>query len=270
MKRVLSLVVAMLLAVSLSGCLADYDTPKSEELSGQYDFYSDSQSALSSGMAITPEQADEVFIVLVSCGMDSKVTNVTRKSGDDGHCQISAGLFVYDLYYTDGVVDRVEYKGEELYPNPAPSEPAPTEEPDAQEVPATLEQAIDGAIEAARADKEGVNIYDGQSVGEDGDGSYVDIYLSGQDGFSVSLIRKGMWMEATDILRELQPRTDLERVTIFWSFPLIDSYGNSTTETVMKVLFEKETLDKINFERFDWNNIPDIADEYYEHAALKD
>ena len=43
----------------LSGCLADYDTPKHAELSEQYDFYADSQSALSSGMAITPEQADE-------------------------------------------------------------------------------------------------------------------------------------------------------------------------------------------------------------------
>jgi len=41
-------------------------------------------------MAITPEQADEVFIVLVSCGMEAKVTNVTRKAGDDGHCQVSA------------------------------------------------------------------------------------------------------------------------------------------------------------------------------------
>ena len=91
MKRLLSLFLAACLALSLSGCLADYDTPKHAELSEQYDFYADSQSALSSGMAITPEQADEVFIILVSCGMEAKVTNVTRKAGDDGHCQVSAG-----------------------------------------------------------------------------------------------------------------------------------------------------------------------------------
>lgn len=135
MKRLLSLFLAACLALSLSGCLADYDTPKHAELSEQYDFYADSQSALSSGMAITPEQADEVFIVLVSCGMEAKVTNVTRKAGDDGHCQVSAGLYVYDVYYTDGVVDRVEYNGEELYPNPAPApvEPAPTDDPAALE-----------------------------------------------------------------------------------------------------------------------------------------
>ena len=144
MKRLLSLFLAACLALSLSGCLADYDTPKHAELSEQYDFYADSQSALSSGMAITPEQADEVFIILVSCGMEAKVTNVTRKAGDDGHCQVSAGLYVYDVYYTDGVVDRVEYNGEELYPNPAPApvEPAPTDDPAAPETPATLEKAV--------------------------------------------------------------------------------------------------------------------------------
>jgi len=124
MKRFLFLVLAAVLAAALVGCggvLADYDTPKSEELSGKYDFYRDSQASLSSGMAITPEQADDVFVVLVSCGMDSKVSNVTRKSGDDGHCTITSGISKFDVYYTNGIVDRVEKGGEEVYPAPAPA-----------------------------------------------------------------------------------------------------------------------------------------------------
>lgn len=267
MKRFLSLLLLACLSLSLSGCLADYDTPKHAELSEQYDFYSDSQSALSSGMAITPEQADEVFIVLVSCGMEAKVTNVTRKAGDDGHCQVSAGLYVYDVYYTDGVVDRVEYKGEELYPNPAPAA-APVEESDVPEAPATLEQAVNDAIEAANAEKTDVRIYDGESVGEDVDGSFVDIYLVGKDNFSASMIRGGMLIQANDILSALQSRDDIGYISLFWSFPLVDIYGNSSMETVMKVTFYKETLDKINFEKFDYNNIPEICDAYYQHAAL--
>ena len=69
-------------------------------------------------MAITPEQADEVFLVLISCGMDGKVSSVTRKAGDEGHCTVSAlgSLGAFDVYYTDGVVDRVEKGGKELYP----------------------------------------------------------------------------------------------------------------------------------------------------------
>ena len=120
-KRFFSFAVAAALVLGLAGCggvLVDYETPKSEELSTQYDFYSDSQRELSSGMAITPEQADEVFLVLISCGMDGKVSSVTRKAGDEGHCTVSAlgSLGAFDVYYTDGVVDRVEKGGKELYP----------------------------------------------------------------------------------------------------------------------------------------------------------
>ena len=125
MKQLLSLVLAFGLIFSLAACgvLVSYDTPKSEELSAAYDFYSDSQRSLASGMAITPEQADDVFMVLVSCGMNGKVSDVTRKWGDDGHCTVTADFSKYDVYYTDGVVDRVEKSGKELYPNPEIDEP---------------------------------------------------------------------------------------------------------------------------------------------------
>ena len=106
MKRFLFFVLLAALVLSLAACggaVVDYDTPKSGELSAAYDFYRDSQASLASGMAITPEQADDVFLVLISCGMDSKVSNVTRKQGDDGHCTVSSGFSTYDVYYTNGV-----------------------------------------------------------------------------------------------------------------------------------------------------------------------
>ena len=121
MKQILLFLLASVLVLSLAACggaVVDYDTPKSGELSAAYDFYRDSQASLASGMAITPEQADDAFIVLVSCGMDSKVSNVTRKQGDDGHCTVTSGFSTFDVYYTDGVIDRVEKSGETLYPAP--------------------------------------------------------------------------------------------------------------------------------------------------------
>ena len=48
-KRFFSFAVAAALVLGLAGCggvLVDYETPKSEELSTQYDFYSDSQREL--------------------------------------------------------------------------------------------------------------------------------------------------------------------------------------------------------------------------------
>ncbi|MEY8576334.1 hypothetical protein AALD01_18665 [Oscillospiraceae bacterium 21-37] len=79
MKRVLSLILAAGLALSLSACgdvLVDLDTPKSSELSAQYDFYPDSMNTIRADMQITPEQADDVFIALVSCGLDGKISTV--------------------------------------------------------------------------------------------------------------------------------------------------------------------------------------------------
>lgn len=36
----------------------------------------------------------------------------------------------------------------------------------------------------------------------------------------------------------------------------------------MKATFYKDTISKINFDNFDYNNIPVICDDFYQHAAL--
>lgn len=116
MKKVLSLVVAAMLALSLAGCgdvLVDLDTPKAEELSGQYDFYPDSMNTIRAEMGITPEQADEVFIVLVSCGLDEKVTSIFENSGV---YTVNYGGDSLDVTLTDGVVETVCSGQDTLYP----------------------------------------------------------------------------------------------------------------------------------------------------------
>lgn len=272
MKKLFSLILAAGLILSLAACgaVVDYDTPKSEELSAAYDFYTDSQRSLASGMAITPEQADEVFIVLVSCGMDGKVSNVTRKQGDDGHCTVNTvtSFTAYDVYYSDGVVDRVEKGGKELYPNPEPEPEEPdTTEPNEPEAPATLEELIDAAIDKANAEKEEVKLVDTESE-ESPDEKRVEIYLAGSDNLTTNMIRKGMWMKTSTILEALQSCEDISEIVTTWSFPMIDAYGNSFEDTVMIITVSKATLDKINFEGFLWENLPDIADDYFQHRLL--
>ena len=274
MKKLCSLILAAGLILSLAACgaVVDYDTPKSEELSAAYDFYSDSQRSLASGMAITPEQADEVFIVLVSCGMDGKVSNVTRKQGDDGHCTVNTvtSFTAYDVYYTDGVVDRVEKGGKELYPNPEPEPEEPdTTEQNEPEAPATLEELIDAAIDKTKAEKEEVKLVDTESE-ENPDEKRVEIYLAGSENLTTNMTRKGMWIDANDILKALQPCENISEITITFSLPLIDAYGNSFEDTVMVITVSKATLDKINFDRFLWENLPDIADDYFQHRVLNE
>lgn len=129
--------------------------------------------------------------------------------------------------------------------------------------PATLEEKIDDAIIKARGEKEDVKVLDNVNGGKN-----IEITLKGKDNLTTNMIRTGMLIQAKEILEELQPLEEITQVCLFWTFPLVDVYGNEKTDTVMKILIKKETLKKINFENFDWNKFPTIADDYHESAAL--
>lgn len=115
MKKVLSLVLAAALAASLSACgaLVDLDTPKSEELTAQYDFYPDAMNTIRADMKITPEQADEVFIILTSCGLDGKITNISESKGA---YTVYYGGSSLDVVLSDGAVETVYSGRDMLYP----------------------------------------------------------------------------------------------------------------------------------------------------------
>ncbi|MEA5041402.1 MAG: hypothetical protein VB053_02560 [Oscillibacter ruminantium] len=119
MKKFVLSCVGVLLAFSLSGCgaLVDTDTPKSSELSSQYDFYSDSVNEIRTGMKITPEQADDVFIALTECGLNEKVTYVSgRKASGATYYNVSYGGNSLDVYLNDGAVQQVKSGDDVLYP----------------------------------------------------------------------------------------------------------------------------------------------------------
>lgn len=117
MKKILSLALSTLLVLSLSACggvLVDLDTPKSGELSAQYDFYPDSMNTIRADMQITPEQADDVFIALVSCGLDGKISTV---SGKDGVYKVRWGANTLEVTMNgDGTVSQISDGKNILYP----------------------------------------------------------------------------------------------------------------------------------------------------------
>lgn len=119
MKKLVLSCVAVLLAFSFSGCgvLVDTDTPKSSELSSQYNFYSDSVNEIRTGMKITPEQADDVFIALTECGLNEKVTYISdRKASDTTYYNVSYGGNSLDVYLNDGAIQHVKSGDNILYP----------------------------------------------------------------------------------------------------------------------------------------------------------
>ena len=76
MKRIL-LLLSVLLCLSLCSCgvFVDTDTPKSAELSNEYDFYENSVASIRGACNVSPEEADEIFIILVNnCGVDKEIS----------------------------------------------------------------------------------------------------------------------------------------------------------------------------------------------------
>jgi len=138
----------------------------------------------------------------------------------------------------------------------------------------SIEEAVDYAIEKTNAIKDdntlkgSVRINDHYETGD----KVILIYLKGKESLTgnSNSIKKSMLLDANNILHFLQRYNNISEICIFWSFSLVDVYGNTYDDNVMKVLFEKPTLDKINFENlnFDFNNIPKVADSYYEHPLF--
>lgn len=243
---------------------------KSDELKEQYSFYEKTVKEICNQMKVTQEQADEIFIILVDCGLNQEPTYIIGSNDSYTVDFGKIGEGVTNLYVKteNGVVTEVKNGLTVVYPkdisepetsdNTSNSDSLPIEE-------LTLEAAVDSAIESARVEKDRVSINDDLGTGS---GKIVLLYLKGGDNLTNKMIKTGMLMDTKDILQTLQPRDDISEITFFWSFPLVDAYGNTSEDTIMKVNISKETLGKINFERFDYNSIPDIADDYFEHTAL--
>lgn len=83
MKNKTVLLVLLVYCLLLTGC---GDAPVSErfaELSEKYDYYEKSIDQLKVIKDSTPEQLDDIFLILIDCGMDSEVTTVSEKIFSD-------------------------------------------------------------------------------------------------------------------------------------------------------------------------------------------
>ena len=91
----------------------------------------------------------------------------------------------------------------------------------------------------------------------------------GHDNFTEAMIKKGMWMDVHDSLKDLKDNQDIKTITVSVLFPMQDAYGNSSDDAVMKMTFGPETRSKINWENFTWSGIPKIAEDYWEHPYFR-
>ena len=91
------------------------------------------------------------------------------------------------------------------------------------------------------------------------------------DNWTSNMMRKGGLMDSLAIAELVTEHTilgDLGEIDITFQTDLTDAYGNSEIGTVLEVVFTAETLAKINYDNVLHENVPAIADYYWEHPSF--
>lgn len=112
------------------------------------------------------------------------------------------------------------------------------------------------------------------------DGSYVEHYIEEDtlwltlnlgDNLTANMMRKGGLMDAlalAELFEEHSILGDIPELDITFETELTDAYGNSSPGTVLEVGFTAETLAKINYDNVLHENVPTIADYYWQHPLF--
>jgi len=95
----------------------------------------------------------------------------------------------------------------------------------------------------------------------------VIIKYPSNDGLSVGSIRRSTQRQIVAIARVVRAFTQ-DELFITVTGPLTDAYGNTSEADIIRLRITRPTLEKINFDNFDIDNLPVIADYYWQHPAL--
>lgn len=107
-----------------------------------------------------------------------------------------------------------------------------------------------------------------EEIGYIEEGEQLFIRINTGTGWSTDSMKNSMRVQTHDILRDVNDIDDVSTVNIGFRLPLQDQYGEESVEDVMNLVFYEETINKINFDNVLQDNMPDIADEYWNHPAL--
>ncbi|SFE59169.1 hypothetical protein [Alteribacillus iranensis] len=101
------------------------------------------------------------------------------------------------------------------------------------------------------------------------DNQFLLIRAQGSDNLTTNMIRTGMWIDTASVLEDLDGVEGIDTITFNIQFPMVDQYGAESLDIVMKLSFDKETRDRINWNNFLHDNIPNISQDYWEHPAFR-
>jgi hypothetical protein len=96
----------------------------------------------------------------------------------------------------------------------------------------------------------------------------IDFNIS--DNLSSEMIVDGAKIDVMQILRALHDEgISYASVDITGRFSMRDRYGNSSIQDVVELRYSKESLDRINWSNFLWEDMYAIADDVWLHPAFQ-
>lgn len=105
--------------------------------------------------------------------------------------------------------------------------------------------------------------------GETGDIIFVTFNIS--DNFTNNMISGGAKTSTLDVLQELsESDIDYERIFIQGHFPMGDEYGNVEDSMVLNAGYDAATVEQINFDNMNRDNIWNIRDAGMVHQEFED
>lgn len=96
----------------------------------------------------------------------------------------------------------------------------------------------------------------------------ISITFKGSENLTHNMTVETMYMDMSKILEVIQPDSNFNvNVSFNITYPLSNVYGESEETLVITATFSNQTIQRIDFENFDFKNIPAIADEWWNHEA---
>jgi hypothetical protein len=151
---------------------------------------------------------------------------------------------------------------------PASTEPPTTAEPTttAKPKPVASKTLLRAAVVEALRDEKKLLAFSAN------EGETIMIRWKIDENLTEGLTKDGARLDGYSMLKAIKavPEHDrYQRVFLTGRYPLVDQYGNSSVETVIRAGYDRRTLERINFEGVRFKDIFDLADRGSIHPAFQ-
>lgn len=150
------------------------------------------------------------------------------------------------------------------------TQPTPIVSPLPSKAPMTLEDKIKTKL----TDGESVTVSDAVDIDTNKPilgKRQADITTNLGSGFwNIKSAKTGVQSTAAKLVKDIFPLDDsLYAIQITANVPTTNAYGKSEMSQLVLIIITRDTYNKIQWNNFDYHNLPTIADTYYENNTIK-